>query len=425
MSSERSAPVVAVVNRPVVRLATAVAIATAVMLTAGACSDSNDVPQGSAITNPVEASGAGPEESTTSVYNGYRSPVYADNASWLCRPDSEDVCDDDLTVEVISADGQRSTEIFTPADDPGVDCFYVYPTVSNDPSRNSDLIADGGEVTAVRSQAARLAQSCRVWAPMYQQATLGNIASRIRGDERSDASPQDDPDAAQPSDVAYATMLDAFRHYMANDNNGRGIVLVGHSQGTGLLARLLTEEFPEQPQLNNQLVSAILAGLSVPEDAFDGIGVCTSATDTGCFLAWASYRSDVPPANGALFGRNPAGGRAACTNPADLTGGSGPVSLTAIFEAGQAPGDGWIKPEAGSAPQAPWVALPGLVTGECVERDGYHFMEVTVVPDDVRTSDVPGDLTPQWGLHLVDMNLVMGDLTPVVDSQARRWLANR
>jgi hypothetical protein len=429
------------------RVARAMAVVTAaasLLLAASACSGEDEtLGQSAGIEQPGRSADQDPRPSP--VYPGYSSSVYVNDDAWLCRPDRSDVCDKDLTVEVINADGQRTTEPFTAADDPGVDCFYVYPTVSNDPTANSDLVPDGGEVTAVRSQVARLAGSCRVWAPMYRQATLSNIASRIGGVDNGDENPattttttpaatgdntttdgDEGVGSTRPADIAYDTMADAFRHYMANENGGRGIILVGHSQGTGLLARLLTEEFPAQPQLNDQLVSAVLAGLSVPEDAFDGIGVCTSATDTGCFMAWASYRSDVPPTAGALFGRNPAAGRATCTSPADLAGGAGPVPLTPVFETGQAPGtNGWVTPGAGSPPQTPWVALPGLVTGECVERDGYHFLEITVEPDEVRAPDVPGDLTPQWGLHLVDMNLVMGNLTEVVDSQSRTWLANR
>ena len=44
-------------------------------------------------------------------------------------------------------------------------------------------------------------------------------------------------------------------------------------------------------------------------------------------------------------------------------------------------------------------------------------------PADPRVDDIPGNLTPQWGLHLVDMNLVMGDLVALANSQAAAWLA--
>lgn len=419
-----------------------VAVVAAAVMVLAACSADDSAEQPQQI-NPAETTVVDDGDKSADLpYAGYASTVYGDAEAWLCRPDRTDVCDDDLTIETLGATGERSIEPFSAADDPGVDCFYVYPTVSNDPTPNSDLIPDGGEITAVQAQAARLAGSCRVFAPMYRQATLGTIAARIagtadntdrgeadKGGERDagsgDNEPAPGPEPKSPADVAYESMLDAFRHYMANDNEGRGIVLVGHSQGTGLLARLIEEEFPVQPQLGDQLVSAVLAGLSVPEDAFEGVPVCTSPSDTTCFVAWASYRATEPPGPTGLFGRNGAQSRSACTNPADLVGG-GPVALTAVFETNQAPvGQSWVADGAGEPPQAPWVALPGLVTGECVERDGFHYLEVTVVPDGFRTAVIPGDLTPDWGLHLVDMNLVMGDLTGLVSTQAAAWRKGR
>ena len=57
----------------------------------------------------------------------------------------------------------------------------------------------------------------------------------------------------------------------------------------------------------------------------------------------------------------------------------------------------------------PFVRLPGLVTGECTTTDGLHYLAAEVHPDPgPRSDDIVGDLTPQWGLHLVDVNLVMG-----------------
>jgi hypothetical protein len=47
------------------------------------------------------------------------------------------------------------------------------------------------------------------------------------------------------------------------------------------------------------------------------------------------------------------------------------------------------------------------------------------VPDEVRTPDVPGDLTAPWGLHLVDANLVMGELVGIIASQAEAWVSGR
>ena len=67
------------------------------------------------------------------------TPDYRSEANWLCRPGRNDACAVDLNATVVNADGSTSVETFTRANEPAVDCFYVYPTVSNDPGVNSDM----------------------------------------------------------------------------------------------------------------------------------------------------------------------------------------------------------------------------------------------------------------------------------------------
>lgn len=55
-------------------------------------------------------------------------------------------------------------------------------------------------------------------------------------------------------DLAYTDVLAAFRNYLANDNQGRGFVLVGHSQGAFHLSRLVKEEIDGKP-LASQMVA--------------------------------------------------------------------------------------------------------------------------------------------------------------------------
>ena len=73
----------------------------------------------------------------------------------------------------------------------------------------------------------------------------------------------------------------------------------------------------------------------------------------------------------------------------------------------------------------PFVQTPGLVTGECVQRDGFSYLEATINgdPDGPRIDDIGGDLTPEWGLHLQDVNLVMGDIISLVGKQAKAYAA--
>ena len=86
------------------------------------------------------------------------TPVdYVQPSSWLCRPDRQDACSTNLDAVAFNAQGERTSGPFKAASDPGIDCFYVYPTVSAEPSTYADMIAGPAEIRTAQSQAARFA----------------------------------------------------------------------------------------------------------------------------------------------------------------------------------------------------------------------------------------------------------------------------
>jgi hypothetical protein len=149
------------------------------------------------------------------LYADHVSEQYAGTENWICHPDlATDECRD-LATTVIAPDGAQTVDELAPADAPGFDCFYVYPTTSADPDPNSDLAFDQSETETVRAQVARYASVCRVFAPVYRSITLGAIISA----------------GAEARDVAYGDVVDAWRSYVVDHNAGRGVVLIGHSLG--------------------------------------------------------------------------------------------------------------------------------------------------------------------------------------------------
>ncbi|OWY59819.1 hypothetical protein B7486_72510, partial [cyanobacterium TDX16] len=136
-----------------------------------------------AVPDEAEASVAGPLDEPLAAYADTTSDVYADPASWLCRPDvDDDVCDQDLDVTVVEADGTTTVEPFEAVPDAPVDCFYVYPTISRDDSVNSDRDASPDEEGyAALNQVARLGETCRVFAPIYRQTTLTGLSGALSG----------------------------------------------------------------------------------------------------------------------------------------------------------------------------------------------------------------------------------------------------
>jgi Protein of unknown function (DUF3089) len=238
---------------------------------------------------------------------------------------------------------------------------------------------------------------------------------------------------------AYDDVLDAWRYYLEHDNGGRGFVLIGHSQGAFILTELIKNEIDGKP-IQSRLVSAILLGATVPVakgkdvgGAFQRVPLCHAADQVGCVITYASYRSTLPPPANALFGRvTDAGQVAGCTNPAALGGGSG--ELHAYLSA-----DGqtitsrqtvkpWVSPE--QPVSTPWVSVPGLLTAACASNEnasGYLQITVQGVASDPRVDDITGDIgfgnqiQANWGLHLIDVDLAVGNLIDILGRQAKAY----
>jgi len=366
-----------------------------------------------------------------------QSNDYSDAKSWLCRPDlprGASACDIDHTTTVISASGKFKRETWKADPKAPIDCFYIYPTVSTDTTPNSDMVADPAEKNVIRQQFSRFGSVCRTFAPLYRQVTLAGLRRAMA------------PGGVGPRferGVQYDDVRDAWKYYLEHENKGRGFVLVAHSQGSFIVAELIRQEIDGKP-IQSQMVSAILLGttLAVPKGkdvggAFQHVPLCRSASQTGCVITYASFRSTLAPPSNTLFGKVAGADMvAACTNPAALGGGSGALHAylstdgTSIVGSGK-PGP-WVTPE--RKVETPFVSVPGLLTAQCATNENATYLEITVHgdPSDPRTDNIVGDLNgangqPQanWGLHLIDANLGMGNLIEIVGRQAKAYATSR
>ena len=181
---------------------------------------------------------------------------YSDPKTWLCRPGGKDACAIDETTTVVAADGKLSRETWSADPKAPIDCFYVYPTISTDPTPNSDMNPDPAEMNVIKQQFARFASKCLPYAPVYRQVTLAGLRRMLA------------PGAAITLDqgLQYDDVKDAWNSYLQHDNKGRGFVLVAHSQGSFILNRLIREEIDGKP-IQSRMLSAILLGttLAVPK----------------------------------------------------------------------------------------------------------------------------------------------------------------
>ncbi|MEA2505016.1 MAG: hypothetical protein QOG36_2059 [Actinomycetota bacterium] len=287
---------------------------------------------------------------------------------WLCRPGlADNPCTQDLNATAVAANGTRTPFSIHPDDGSRFDCFYAYPTVSLQGGDNANLAVEQPEINIAIEQAARFSQVCQVWAPIYRQRPKVGVSSDVNA----------------AADVAYESLLSAWKDYMANFNHGRPIVIVGHSQGAIMLQRLIETQIDQNPAVRRQVVSAILPGSNT--GGFANLPACRSQKQTGCTIAYSSYYEQPP--DDAIFGR--LGGM--CTNPANLGGGAG--TLDPFLRVNNA-----------------WVTYPGLYSASCVSAGGATWLQVNVAPGDPRPRMAEA-LGPAWGLHEHgDIDLALGNL---------------
>ena len=352
----------------------------------------------SVSTAPMDPTGTPPPPPTNAT-------DYSVVAHWVCRPESNVPCTTGLDALVQNADGSTQAQPFTPAANPPIDCFYVYPTVSAEQTQFASL-ADTPIIQAVtRQQVGRLSSRCRVFAPIYRQVT--NYGLNHGGSETTG-----------PGDPPMDDVQGAWAYYLQHDNQGRGVVIVGHSQGTILLQRLIAGSI-DGTATQALLVSAFLAGdpsLAVPPGGvvggtFTHIPTCSSAAQTGCVYVWGSYLAGDTSAPPIFGGARGDGLASACVNPAAPAGGS--ATLKFYYP--------------GANPPA-WVEAIGQVTGQCqMDSNGANTFVVTVLPGQFAAKNTATlkaqEVAAGWGVHPYDIPLVQGNMLDVLDAEIATWQA--
>lgn len=381
---------------------------------------------------PEQAKSQAPAATTTPAKNDYSK-----RETWICRPGRQDACTVDLSTTTITADGKMTVEKWSANPNSPIDCFYVYPTISSQTTLNSDMSLGPDEKAVVRAQLARFGSQCRLYAPLYRQFTLGALRELLAG-----RLPPDAMERARA--LAYNDPVDAWHYYLEHDNHGRGVVLIGHSQGANVLMRLIREEIDDKP-VQSRVISALLLGtnVAVPKGqdvggAFQHMPLCRSAAQTGCVITYVSFRASAPPPENSRFGRvqNEAM-MAGCTNPAALSGGNGELhsylpsgDRSNIVRGVSSDQPAWVS--SGAPIATPFVSVPGMLTAECLSNEHGSYLAVTIHdnPAGARAHDIGGDLVvngsvlADWGLHLIDVNLAMGNLVEIVGQESKAYLAN-
>ncbi|MEU4701892.1 DUF3089 domain-containing protein [Nonomuraea dietziae] len=399
---------------------------------------------------PPAAAGA-PEESV-GIAGPLAEPV------WLCKPGKpNNLCGQDaaglpqalprypsgattpLDATRVGADGTLTHEPFEVAAPPPVDCFYAYPTVdlvSNPLLQIGSLppLPRDEELAVTLVQIGRLATTCRLFVPVYRQVPLSALAVGII--------------TGLPTDMRPGTLdvQQAWEHYWTHDNldpvtgKRRGVVLLGHSQGTWQLATLLRDKIDGTPSQRN-LVSAILLGgnidVPVATDAYGGVPVCRrpSAADpvpTGCLVSFSAYnRPEGAPPNGAFGRTTTPGNEVVCVNPAQLLRGGEEPYLDAYLPTRKLLNGNALTPNGSltlllgsyrfSQHPTGYDRYTDTLRGRCAravdEKGPVNWLQVSG-GDHLFPSTAPDHVL---GLHVADHSVVLGDVAALVAAQAAVW----
>ncbi|MBK8295324.1 MAG: DUF3089 domain-containing protein [Solirubrobacterales bacterium] len=332
----------------------------------------------------------------------------ADDSTWLCKPGQADnPCLGNVDGNASLKGGGAAPLGYKTATDPKVDCFYVYPTQSNQHTANANLNPDKELKDVAINQARQFSRVCDVYAPLYRQYTFA------------------EPVTPEVREIAYGDVVKAWNDYLENYNNGRGVIIMGHSQGSSHLARMINEKIDNNAEVRDKVISAIIPGANVyvPKGKnvggqFQNIPECESDDQLGCVIAYSMYNKEPDP--GAGFGRVGSGYwvnpnprpdpnlyEVMCTNPAELSGDNGnlePLADLGLFLSGN---------------ESPFLAQPDYYKGECKSTSDANWLNVSKIdPSDPRL-DLAGVIDSGDGnLHLGDVSLAEANLVSIASTEA-------
>lgn len=185
-------------------------------------------------------------------------------------------------------DNLKEYSVQNPQD--SIDVFYVYPTliVSDKDKRWNVSINDSVQIKkvlniAVRFQASAWGSSGSLYVPYYRQAHIRSY-NNLENSGRTALL------------MAYSDVKAAFEYYLKHYNNGRGIILASHSQGSTHISCLLRDFFDGKP-LQSQLVAAYIPGIGLDKNQFKTIPLMVRPDQTGGFVTWNTFKKKFDTKN--------------------------------------------------------------------------------------------------------------------------------
>ena len=286
---------------------------------------------------------------------------------------------------------------FEMGEDRDADVFLICPTVDIQSETNAFDLNDelkGSFLYALDLEKGIYEETGRLFSPYYRQMSIN--AYNLPEAEREKA-----------RQTAYEDISAAFRWYLDNENDGRGIILAGFSQGGEMCLELLKEyyggEGEEASALRDRLIAVYSIGWSVTEEmteAYPQIIPAAGETDVGTVISFDCEDGSVTET--III---PAGMKALSINPlnwkTDGTVADRSLNLGAVMQ----------------TDAEPVPALCGAYIGERGE----------LIVTDINASDYPPvlDIFPEGAYHLYDYMFFFTNLKENVAARTAAWFARQ
>jgi pimeloyl-ACP methyl ester carboxylesterase len=183
-----------------------------------------------------------------------------------------------------------------------VDVFFLYPTSWRAAYGAYPIAAvDNAEMRQwadhyLKTCASAFATAGNIYAPYYRQFDASFIISQ---------QPKDN--IAFFSGVPLSDVAAAFEYYIEHHNKGKPFILAGHSQGSLVLAALLTTYLKDRPDIYDRMIAAYLIGMPFPQelyDAFPHLKPARNADDLGVIITYNTRSSVVDGKNPFAYSKN-------------------------------------------------------------------------------------------------------------------------
>jgi len=218
----------------------------------------------------------GAKSSTATLTTSQGNPDYANSANWLSLPSSTSK---------------------------KVDVFYLSDTTYQKPNANSPNIGPIDDPAMQQGAKAAYSRTVSAFEPVANIYAPYNRQVDAMYKKSLPTAEQNKLEDGIPTSDAMA----AFDYYVKHYNGGRPYILAGHSQGSNLLANILSQYMKRNPRVYKRMVAAYVIGYSITPEYLaqnPDLKLADGASDTGVIV---SYNTEAPVVDG--------------TNPVTLPGG--------------------------------------------------------------------------------------------------------